>query len=133
MLDGVAGAKGQVWAVGEHDSPSSGGRALIEHYQHGKWRRVALPATVGSNWTDVWGVTVAQGTAYAAGTYLDPKTGNDDALLLADKRGHWRRVKGPQPGSGSNILGGVATVAGTAWAAGIYDNGGSELPLIEHH
>jgi hypothetical protein len=133
MLDGVAGAKGQVWAVGEHDSPSSGGRALIEHYQRGKWRRGALPATVGSNWTDVWGVTVAQGTAYAAGTCLDPKTGNNDALLLAEERGHWRQVKGPQPGSGSNILGGVATVAGTAWAAGIYDNGGSELPLIEHH
>jgi hypothetical protein len=38
---------------------------------------------------------------------------------------------GPDPGSAGNILGGVAVIGGQAWAAGIYDNGGSELPLIE--
>jgi hypothetical protein len=133
MLDAVAGAGGQVWAVGEHDYPSTGGRPLIEHYQHGKWRLDSLPSTFGSNWTDLYGVTVDRGTAYAVGTYVDPKTGNNDALLLANDRGGWRQVPGPEPGSGSNILGGVATVAGGTWAAGIYDNGGSELPLIEHH
>jgi hypothetical protein len=39
---------------------------------------------------------------------------------------------GPDPGSGSNILGGVTAIGGHAWAAGIYDDGGSEMPLIEH-
>jgi hypothetical protein len=132
MLDAVAGARGEVWAVGEHDSPSAGGRPLIEHYQHGKWGLVSLPSNVGSNWTDLYGVTVDRGTTYAVGTYLDPKTGNNDSLLLDGERGRWRQVAGPQPGSGSNFLGGVATVAGRVWAAGMYDNGGSELPLIEH-
>ncbi|HEY6314790.1 MAG TPA: hypothetical protein VIY52_28865 [Streptosporangiaceae bacterium] len=30
---------------------------------------------------------------------------------------------------GSNILGGVTTIAGHAWAGGVYDDGGSEMPL----
>jgi hypothetical protein len=82
---------------------------------------------------NLWGVTIDGGTTEAVGTYLDPKTGNNDSLILADGRRGWRQLAGPQPGSGSNILGDVATVAGAAWAAGMYDNGGSELPLIEHH
>ncbi|HJY61305.1 MAG TPA: hypothetical protein VJ418_33400 [Streptosporangiaceae bacterium] len=32
---------------------------------------------------------------------------------------------GPEPGSGSNILGGVTTIGGHPWAAGVYDDGGS--------
>jgi hypothetical protein len=40
---------------------------------------------------------------------------------------------GPNPGtSGSNILGGITAIDGQPWAAGIYDNGGSELPLAKH-
>jgi hypothetical protein len=38
----------------------------------------------------------------------------------------------PRTSSGSNTLGGVTSVAGRVWAAGINDNGGSELPPIEH-
>jgi hypothetical protein len=28
--------------------------------------------------------------------------------------------------------GGITTIGGHLWAAGIYDDGGSEMPLIEH-
>jgi len=42
------------------------------------------------------------------------------------------RRAGPEPGSDSNILGGIANVAGQLWAAGVFDNGDSELPFIEH-
>ena len=30
------------------------------------------------------------------------------------------------------ILGGVTTIGGHLWAAGVYDDGGSEIPFIEH-
>jgi hypothetical protein len=35
------------------------------------------------------------------------------------------------PGTGSNVLGGVTAVRGQFSAAGVYDNGGSQLPFIE--
>lgn len=39
----------------------------------------------------------------------------------------------PDPGSGSNIPGGITAIGGQLWMAGMDGNGGSELPLIEHH
>ena len=39
----------------------------------------------------------------------------------------------PDPGSGSNIPGGLTQIGGQCWMAGTYDDGGSNLPLIEQH
>lgn len=64
---------------------------------------------------------------------MNPGTDNNGVLVLEDVRGGWRVVPAPAPGTGSNILGGIANVGGQLWAAGVYDNGGSEIPLIEHH
>jgi hypothetical protein len=52
LLDGVTAAGGQVWAVGESDSPN-GGFPLIEHDQDGRWTKARLPASAGSNWTSL--------------------------------------------------------------------------------
>jgi hypothetical protein len=132
MLDGIAAtADGQVWVAGEADSPA-GGRPLIESYTGGTWQTASLPASAGSIWTNLWGITVAHGTVWAVGTYVDPKTDNNNTLILSGTNGAWTVDAGPEPGSGSNILGGVTTIDGHAWAAGIYDDGGGELPLIEH-
>lgn len=68
-------------AIGEADSPATGGRPLIEEFRHGAWQVASLPASAGSDWTDLYGLAVTRN--------------------------------------------------GTVWAVGIYDNGGSELPLIE--
>jgi len=132
MLDGVAATHGQVWAAGEADSPSSGGRPLIESYQQGQWHIAHLPASAGTNWTNLWGITAVGSTAWAVGTFVDPKTDNNETLILRGARGHWSVDPGPNPGNGSNILGGITAINGQLWAAGIYDNGGSELPLVEH-
>jgi hypothetical protein len=132
MFDAIAAtAGGQVYVAGEADSPA-GGRPLIETDQNGTWQTASLPASAGSIWTNLWGVTVAGGTAWAVGTYVDPKTDNNNTLILSGTNGVWTVDAGPEPGSGSNILGGVTTIGGRPWAAGIYDDGGSELPLIEH-
>jgi hypothetical protein len=98
LLDGVTVSHGQVWAVGESDSPSGGGRPLIERYADGKWSIAKLPAVPhGANWSNLYGVAVAQGSVWAVGTYVDPATDNNAALVLRDTGGTWS-VNGPQPG-----------------------------------
>ena len=74
---------------------------------------------------------MAGGTAWAVGTYVDPKTDNN-TLILDGNGTDWTVAASPEPGSGSNILGGVTAIDGQLWAAGIYDDGGSRLPLLEH-
>jgi hypothetical protein len=61
-----------------------------------------------------------------------PNTGPNFNSFYGVAASQGRASAGPEPGSGSNILGGVTTIDGRAWAAGIYDDGGSLLPLIEH-
>jgi len=39
---------------------------------------------------------------------------------------------GPNPGSGDNILGGLTAIDGQLWTAGMFDDGSSNLPLVEH-
>ena len=123
-----------MWVDGEADSPSAGGRPLIESYSGGIWQTASLPASAGSIWTNLYGITVAGGTIWAAGTYVDPKTDNNNTLILSSTGGGaWTVDPGPDPGSGSNILGGLTTIDGHLWASGVYDDGGSEIPFIEHY
>jgi hypothetical protein len=53
--------------------------------------------------------------------------------VLQGTGGTWTVNPAPNPGSGNNILGSIADVDGQLWAAGVYDNGGSEIPLIINH
>jgi Phosphoesterase family len=137
LLDGVtATSDGQVWTVGEADSPAGGGQPLIEHYAPGQgWQVQTLPTVPDqANWSNLYGIATDGTTAYAVGTYVDPATDNNNALVLSSVNGGpWTIVGAPGPGSGSNIPGGITQIDGQFWLAGIYDNGGSELPLIEHH
>ncbi|MBV9380591.1 MAG: hypothetical protein JO242_07975, partial [Streptosporangiaceae bacterium] len=133
LLDGVTVAGGQVWVAGESDSPAAG-KPLIEHYSGGRWTVPAMPVIpTGTNWTNLYSITVSRGTVWAAGTYVDPATDSNNALLLRTPAagGPWTVAPGPEPGTGSNILGGIATVGGRLWAAGTYDSGGGRLPLVE--
>ncbi|HEX4256752.1 MAG TPA: hypothetical protein VH089_16790, partial [Streptosporangiaceae bacterium] len=133
MLDAVAVAGGRVWAAGEADSPAGGGQPLIEQEQHGTWTTAQLPAApAGSNWTNLWGITVSGGTAWAVGTYLDPKTDANQSLILRGDGSTWTIDPGPDPGTSSDILGGVTAIGGQLWAAGTYQSNGSRMPLIEH-
>jgi phosphoesterase family protein len=132
MLDAVTARGGQVWAAGEADGPR-GGRPIVEDRLGGKWQTAHLPASAGSNWTDLYGLATAGGSAWAVGTFVDPKTDNNQTLILRGTGNRWSVDPGPNPGTnGSNILGGITAIDGQLWAAGIYDNGGSELPLAEH-
>jgi hypothetical protein len=133
MLDGITANASQVWVAGEADSPEGGGQPLVEGYQNGKWTIPTLPTVPdGANWTNLWGIQLSGGSVWAAGSYVDPTTDNNNSLVLQGTGGTWTVNPAPNPGSGSNILSGITDVDGQLWAAGIYDDGGSEIPLIMH-
>src|SRR6516164_7156319 len=132
MLDAVTVAHGHVWTAGEADSPVSGGRPVIERLSGGHGRVVHLPASAGNDWTNLYGIAPAGNSVWAVGTFVDLKTDNNETLILRGTGNHWTVDQGPNPGSGSNILGGLTTIGGHLWAAGTFDDGGSRLPLVEH-
>jgi Phosphoesterase family len=133
MLDGITANGDQVWVDGESDSPDGGGLPFIAGYQDGTWTIPQLPTVPDkANWTNLWGIQLdGSGTVWAVGTYVDPVTDNSNSLVLRESSGGaWTINPAPNPGSGSNILGGITSVGGQLWAAGIYDNGNNEIPLI---
>jgi hypothetical protein len=133
LLDAVtAGPGGQVWVAGEADSPAGGGQPLIEHYAPGDgWRVADLPALPsGANWANLYGLAVTDAAVWAVGTYVDPVTDNNDELVLRESGGSWHVARVPAPGSGSNLPGGITTIGGHLWLTGVFDDGGSRLPLI---
>jgi hypothetical protein len=132
LLDSVASGNDGLWAVGETDDAHQGGRPLIEQFMNGSWTDAALPPA-GSNWTNLYGVTESQAGTWAVGTFVDPASGNNQTLLLRRNGQRWSVVSGPNPGSGSNILGGIALAGETLWSVGTYEDGGSRLTLIERH
>ena len=97
LLDAMAvTAGGQVYVAGEADSPA-GGRPLIESYANGAWQTASLPASAGSVWTNLYGLAVEGGTVWAVGTYVDPKTDNNNTLILTGTGGAWTVNAGPNP------------------------------------
>lgn len=134
LLDGVAvAADGTVYAVGEADNTADGGQPLVEAYVNGTWHRASIRFPHGSRWSVLTGVAVVNGTAYAVGDYLDKATGNNVALLLSGTGANWAVAATPEPGSGTNVLGGIAARDGQLWAVGTYDDGNQRIPLIQHH
>ena len=96
----------------------------------------SLPAVPdGSNWANLYGVAVADGSAWAVGTYVDPATDNNNVLVLRDTGGTWAINDAPNVGGSgaANIPGGITSIDGQLWMAGMYATATSnELPLIEH-
>lgn len=109
-----------------------GGRPIIERFQGGHGQVVHLPSSAGSNWTSLYGIAAAGGSIWATGTFVDPKTDNNDILILRGTGNRWTVDQGPNPGSGGHILSGVTAIDGQLWTAGLFDDGGSNLPLVEH-
>ena len=120
-----------MWAVGETDDPVKGGRALVERWDEGTWKTVDLP-TAGSTFTSLWGVAAAGDQVWAVGTYWDTAFGDNVTLNLHGGEDGWRVDSGPNPGTGANVLGGVAVAGDNVWAVGYYKDNGRKT-LIERH
>lgn len=132
VLDGVAVRGGDVWAVGQTDSATQQGRPLIGHLHDGSWT-ATVPPSVGSPFTNLTAVTVAQNTVWAAGTYFDPATATQKTLVVRQDRGGPQAVQAPSPGSGDNVFGGISATGQNVWAVGYDKNGSGRDPLIEYH
>jgi len=131
LLDAVAARDGEVWAVGETDDAHHQGRPLVEHYAHGRW--TTTTPSVGSAFTNLTGVTIADNTPWAAGTYYDPAAGAQKAIIIHRNQTGWHDVVAPSPGTGDTVLGGIAASGPNLWAVGYAKNTQARQPLIEHH
>lgn len=135
MLFSVTTGDGGVWAVGQTDDAVAGSRPLIERFVDGAFTNVSLPASAGSIFTSLWGVTESDDTVWAVGTFEDVASGNNEPLILRGDGGKFSVVNGPNPsgGAGSDLLAGVAAIGDTVWAVGLYDTGGNRLTLAQRH
>src|SRR5262249_57456982 len=110
-------ARGRGGGAGGADSPARGGRPLIERPQGGHGQGGHLPSSAGNNWTNLYGIAAAGDSVWAVGTFVDLKTDNNETLILRGTGNHWTVDQGPNPGSGSNILGGLTAIRGHPSAA----------------
>jgi hypothetical protein len=96
-----------LWALIASSTPTRFG-----HRRPGPRRRGVTRCSppAGSIWTNLWGISVAGDEVWAVGTFLDPATGNQDSLVLRGQGSTWTVSNAPNPGSGSNLLAGVAAV-----------------------
>jgi len=65
---------------------------------------------------------------WAVGTYEDA-AGNEHTLMLR----HTTQWQVPNPGSGSNIFGGIARTPAGLLAVGAFDTGNQRLTMIQRH
>jgi hypothetical protein len=122
-----------VWAAGETLDENAGGHPLVEHLTLDRGASVARLPAAGSIWTTLWGIATTGNVVWPVGTFVDLATDNNAALFLRGQAQHFQVVNAPNPGSGSNIVGGAASVGTTAWAVGQFDDGGPRQSLIERH
>lgn len=132
LLQGVAIAGSQVWAVGQSDDASGRARPLVEHLDHGKWTAQFLSG-LGSPFSNVTGVTAVNGTVWMVGSRLDLASANQLTLVARNTGSGWVLVAAPNPGNGDRILGGISAADGTAWTVGAFDGAVGRVPLIEVH
>ena len=78
--------------------------------------------------------TAADGSAYAAGWFVDPSSLNHGSLVLHGVNGQWTLDPTPDPGTGDNGFGGIAAVPGGGlWAVGVTSNNGNYSTLVAYH
>ena len=133
-LGGVATvSKNNVWAVGNYSNDGNYYQTLTEHWNGTKWSVVSSPnAGIADNYLlDVAVVSVKN--IWAVGWYLNAD--NYIQTLTEQWNGtDWSIVPSPNPGSGGNILHGVAAVPSNIWAVGWYnDFGGYNQTLTEFY
>lgn len=132
-LYGVTATTTNAWAVGMQASNTAGTQPLAQQTVKGRWNTVSIPG-VGTFDNNLYGaVAVSDSDVWAVGTFID-SSGNAQTLIEQWNGTSWNVVSSPSPGSGDNILGGVAALsANNVWAVGGYDNGTGTLSLIEHY
>ena len=123
-----------IWVVGHRGLPlSSASTTLIEHWNGTAWKVVRSPNPSAFE-NDLTSVSVISSSdAWAVGSSDD--LAKPSRTLIEHWNGHtWKVVKSPSPGSGENLLNGVAmTSKDNGWAVGEVQPGpGVFQTLVEH-
>jgi hypothetical protein len=127
LLDGVAVKGGQVWAVGQTDDAANTGRGLVLHGVNGAWTSTVLTG-VGSAFSNLTGVAIADDGPWAVGTFYDSAAGRQQTLVLHNGA----VVAAPSPGTGDAVLGGISAAGHDLWAAGFDKAASGRDPLLMH-
>jgi hypothetical protein len=61
------------------------------------WTVAGLSANAGSDWTGLYGLARAGGSVWADGTYVDPKSDNNNVLVLRENKWHVERRQRARP------------------------------------
>lgn len=120
------------WAVGYYRDATSGGRALVLHWDGNSWRQVPIPALAQPGGALLFGVTaISPSNVWAVGYLVKP---GPSTLVLHWDGQTWTRSVTPDPDSSGEILSGVAgTSATNVWAVGHAQRGsGQATGLILH-
>jgi hypothetical protein len=131
-----ANSPADVWAVGTQAvAGQGGGSTLIEHYNGTAWSVVPSPSP-GTNGS-LSGVTTSNAVndVWAVGGYTVPGTTQVQTLTLNWNGTTWTRVASPNAGTGSSVVGSVATTPGAAIVQAVGYSGlyGSFNPLALQH
>jgi hypothetical protein len=134
-LFGVAATTTNAWAVGNFLASNTTGTQNFAQQtgNAGHWNTVSIPS-VGTLDNTLYGmVAVSDSNVWAVGTYTDASNGNNQTIIEQWNGTSWSIVTSQNPGSGNNILVGMAaTSANDVWAVGGFDNGKGTKTLVEH-
>ena len=123
-----------LWAVGYYVSSTGYDETLAEHWNGTSWSIVSSPNPATGNNVLNKVVALSKNNVWAVGYETDIH-GVYQTLIEHWNGSRWSVVPSPNPGSGYNILNGIARVPGTKqlWAVGSADNGsGLYQTLIEY-
>lgn len=134
VLQGVAATTDSAWAVGQFLAPQTPGtQNFAQQTVNGTWTTVSIPSVGTADNTLYGALAISDSNVWAVGTFIDATSGNNETTIEQWNGTSWSVVSSPNPGSGNNILVGVAgTSAHDVWAVGGFDNGHGTLSLVEH-
>jgi hypothetical protein len=132
-LGGVAAiSPSDAWAVGFHYNGTAN-QTLIEHWNGHAWK-LAQSQNPGGNGNELDGVgATSSGDAWAVGSYYPGGMRPEQTLIEHWNGKAWSVSPSPSPGSGVNLLRGVAaTSPSNAWAVGESGAQQQDPTLVEH-
>jgi hypothetical protein len=139
---GVTASASGVTIVGDRESSTAPYTTFVASGNR-SGLTIDLSPSKGRGENDLFSVSTAgDGSKWAVGWYIDPRTGNHNTLVEHETKGTWSLVSSPNPqppppGSpGDNGLASVAVIpnGGGIWAVGNTTNtDGNNAPLIMYH
>ena len=126
------------WAVGAANAANGQGQSLIEHWNGKTWSVVASPNPNSTGFAFLQGISaVSKDDVWAAGTYTNVTTGENQTLIERWNGKIWNIVVSPNPTDphpNGNLDSVVAISANNVWAAGFYTDTTINVvkTLVEH-